>query len=77
VDYVRVYDYTAPMKISVVRSNTSWLLTWPANIVCHLQAQTNVPGLGTNWVNVPGATNPYLVPSVPVSQASFFRLQSP
>jgi beta-glucanase (GH16 family) len=76
LDYIRVYDLTAPLQLSLSQSNASWLLSWPPNIVCHLQAQTN-SSLGTNWADVPGATNPYLIPSSPGVTSVFYRLQSP
>jgi beta-glucanase (GH16 family) len=42
VDYVRVYQQTAPLAFSVgPQSNGSFTLSWPANIVCHVQIQTN------------------------------------
>jgi autotransporter-associated beta strand protein len=53
-------------------------LSWPADhIGWRLQAQTN--GLGTNWVDVPGATltNGFTVPIDPANGSVFFRLISP
>ena len=44
VDYVRVYQETAPLQITATQSNGNVVLTWPTNIVCHLQAQTNSGG---------------------------------
>ena len=51
VDYVRIYEQTAPLQISVTQSNGSVFLTWPSNIVCHLQVQTNSLANG-NWFDV-------------------------
>jgi len=76
VDYVRVWDLTPPLQLSVTRSNSNVVLSWPAGIVCHLQAQTNGLGSAGAWVDVPGASNPYVKP--PSGGASvFYRLQSP
>ncbi len=77
VDYVRVWDLTPPLQISLIRTNANTLLTWPANIVCHLQAQTNAAGLTGTWVDLPGASNPYSVPPASGNRAVFYRLQSP
>jgi beta-glucanase (GH16 family) len=77
VDYVRVYNATAPLMISVTRTNKSFLLSWPTNIVAHLQAQiqTTHGGLGTNWTNLANSANPFLVN--PTNSSAFYRLQSP
>src|SRR5437773_1486369 len=55
IDYVRVYDLTPPLQLSISMTNGNVVLSWPSAIVCHLQAQTNAAGLGTNWVDVPSA----------------------
>ena len=53
VDYVRVLGQTAPLKISLTRTNNTLLLSWPTNIVGRLQAQLNpATGLGTNWTYI-------------------------
>ena len=60
VDYIRIYNVTGPLQISITPTSSYLLLAWPSNIVCHLQAQTNASGLsgiGTNWIDVPTATN--------------------
>jgi beta-glucanase (GH16 family) len=77
VDYVRVYKPTAPLAISMVPSGNNVVLSWPSNIVCHLQAQTNLPGtgLGTNWISIT-TTNSQLQIS-PGSGSAFYRLASP
>ena len=77
VDYVRVYQQTAPLAISVApQSNGSLTLNWPTNIVCHLQVQTNSPA-GGNWSDLPGTTSPYVVIPDPSQSAVFYRLASP
>jgi beta-glucanase (GH16 family) len=75
VDYVRVYDLTAPLQLSVSHANGNVVLSWPANVVCHLQAQTNAAGLSTDWVDLWGTPNPYVL-SRPGGNV-FYRLQSP
>lgn len=74
VDYVRVWDLTPPLQLSVGRSTTNVMLSWPAGIVCHLQAQTNT--VGSAWADVPGAANPYVIPPAGGVDV-FYRLQSP
>lgn len=77
VDYVRVWDLTAPLQLSLIRTNASTRLTWPTNIVCHLQSLTNSLGVTGTWVDLPGAGNPYTVPTSSGSSAVYYRLQSP
>jgi len=77
VDYVRVYDLTAPLQISIDHTNENLILSWPANIVSHLQAQTNSAGLGTNWLDVPSASNIFVVPLESFNSSVFYRLKSP
>ena len=77
VDYVRVYEQTAPMAISVApQVGGSLSLNWPTNIVCHLQVQTNSL-VGGNWTDLPGTTSPYGVTPDPSQSAVFYRLVSP
>jgi beta-glucanase (GH16 family) len=77
VDYVRVYQQTAPLAISVAaQPNGNMTLTWPTNIVCHLQVQTNSV-VGGNWSDLPGTTSPYVVTPDPNQSAVFYRLASP
>lgn len=76
VDYVRVYDLTPPLQLAISMTNGNVMLSWPSAIVCHLQAQTNAAGLGTSWVDVPGAATPYVVPTSG-GPAVFYRLRSP
>jgi beta-glucanase (GH16 family) len=77
VDYVRVYQQTAPLALSVAtQSNGSMTLSWPTNIVCHLQVQTNSL-VGGNWADLPGTASPYVVTPDPNQSAVFYRLESP
>ena len=77
VDYVRVWDLTSPLQLSVKETNSTVLLSWPTNIVCHLQAQTNAAGLTGSWVDLSGASNPYPMPAAQGNGTGFYRLQSP
>lgn len=74
VDYVRVYDQTAPLQISTATANGKVVLSWPTNIVCHLQSQTNLLG---SWSDVPNATSPFVTIQAPGSPLVFYRLESP
>jgi beta-glucanase (GH16 family) len=76
VDYVRIYEQTVPLEISVTQSNGSVILDWPTNIVCHLQTQTNSLASGS-WSDVNNATNPFVVLPDPNNASVFYRLQSP
>jgi beta-glucanase (GH16 family) len=77
VDYVRVLELTAPLALSTAtQSNGSMTLSWPTNIVCHLQVQTNSL-VGGNWTDLPGTTSPYGVTPDPNQSAVFYRLVSP
>ncbi|MGO8839346.1 MAG: family 16 glycosylhydrolase [Limisphaerales bacterium] len=73
VDYVRIYNQTSPLRISITQANSKILLAWPGNIVCHLQTQTN--SLGTNWIDTVTATNSWQL--IPSNNAAFYRLESP
>jgi beta-glucanase (GH16 family) len=77
VDYVRVYDLTPPLQLGIAKTNGNVLLSWPSTIVCHLQAQTNAAGIGTNWADVPNASTPYLVSTASGGPAVYYRLRSP
>jgi beta-glucanase (GH16 family) len=77
VDYVRVYQLTAPLAISVAtQPDGSFTLNWPTNIVCHLQVQTNSV-VGGSWSDLPVTTSPYVVTPDPTQTAVFYRLASP
>ena len=69
---------TAALKpvIAFQTISNTMQLSWPANGGnWMLQMQTNAPtsGLGTNWVNILGATNPFLAPIVG-TETAFYRL---
>ena len=73
VDYVRLYNLTAPLQLTAGTSNGNLSLTWPTNIVCHLESTAELSP--TNWTNVAGATSPFSVNSL--STGAFYRLASP
>jgi beta-glucanase (GH16 family) len=80
LDYVRVYDSTPPLAISMARQPDGGLaLSWPIGIVCHLQRLASSTGLngGTGWVDVAGAGNPYVVYPAPGEAGAYYRLASP
>jgi beta-glucanase (GH16 family) len=74
VDYVRLYNLTAPLQLTSSLSGGTLLLTWPSNIVCHLESTTNL-SVASAWNNVAGAVTPFFV--TPPSTAVFYRLASP
>ena len=76
VDYVRVLELTAPLQIAVAQSNGNVVLTWPANIVCHLQVQTNSLANG-NWFDLTNTTSPVVMAPNPSNASVFYRLESP
>ena len=76
IDYVRVWDLTEPLEISAAQSGSTITLSWPANIVCHLQTQTNQLNAPGSWVDLTGAASPYRV-AAPNQSAAFYRLESP
>jgi len=76
VDYVRVYNQTAPLAVSVgPQPDGSFTLSWPTNIVCHLQVQTNF--LTGTWFDTSVTTSPFVVSPDPNNNCVFYRLQSP
>ena len=77
VDYVRVYNPTPPLTISLVRTNNGILVSWPSNVVGHLQAQLNpmTMGLSTNWADLNQSTNPSRISLT--NSGAFYRVQSP
>ncbi len=78
VDYIRVYDLTPPLQFAVAHTNSSLMLTWPTNIVCHVQSQTNLTGNpSTNWTDLAVSNSPYVLPASPKSGSVFYRLASP
>jgi beta-glucanase (GH16 family) len=76
VDYVRVYQQTMPLQISVARFNGGVFLSWPTNIVCHLQTQTNSLVDGS-WSDQTSTTSPLVVTPDPNNACVYFRLESP
>jgi beta-glucanase (GH16 family) len=76
VDYVRVYELTAPMQISTTQSNGNIILSWPTNIDCHLQTQTNSLVSG-NWSDLSSTTDPFVIVPDPSQTNVFYRLESP
>lgn len=74
VDYVRVYELTSPLQLSVAQSNGTLALTWPTNIVCHLQTLTN---FNSAWSDLPAAANPFVLPVGNGNSQAFYRLASP
>jgi beta-glucanase (GH16 family) len=77
VDYVRVYNLTSPLKLSVLHTNSQYKLSWPSNIVCHLQVATNSSGLISSsvWKDMSALTPPYVL--APTTSVAFYRLLSP
>jgi len=73
VDYVRLYNLTAPLQLAIGRSGKNLVLTWPTNIVCHLESTTNLD-VAASWSNVIGATSPYLITP---SATGYYQLVSP
>jgi len=69
---VRIYNVTDPFRIAVKQSGGNVLLTWPTNIVCRVQAQTNPLslGIGNNWSQIAAGTNQMQV--TPLSGGGFF-----
>lgn len=76
VDYVRIYRTTDPLQIAITQTSSNVILSWPSNIVCNLQGQSNsASGIGTNWYPVNTTTNQ--LPIQPVMSNAFYRLISP
>jgi beta-glucanase (GH16 family) len=77
VDYVRIYSPTAPLSIAMRPAGSNVLLSWPSNIVCHIEVQTNAQpiGPGTNWVSIT-TTNGQLQIK-PGKGSGYYRLVSP
>ena len=77
VDYVRVYNQTAPFNISLTRTNNNVMISWPSNVVAHLQGQINplTAGLISNWSDLALTSNPIQI--APTNGSAFYRLQSP
>ncbi len=76
VDYLRVYQPTAPLKIALARASDTLLVSWPSNVVGHLQARLNSPGgLGSDWLDQTQYSNPASI--LPTNHSGFYRIQSP
>ena len=77
IDYVRVYNQTQPLLLSVTHTNKNVTLSWPTNIVAHLQTQviSNSSSPGSAWMDVVIPTNPLRL--MATNTGSFFRLTSP
>ena len=77
VDYVRIYAPTSPLVLQLQKSGHQYALTWPSNVVCSLQAVTNLQqAASTNsWVSLGTQTNQY--PLSLSNPGAFYRLVSP
>jgi beta-glucanase (GH16 family) len=73
VDFVRLYNLTMPLQLSISANGGVMTLAWPTNIVCHLVSTTNLTAGA--WTNVPTATNPQSLS--PTASTVFYRLVSP
>lgn len=75
VDYVRIYRTTDPLRLAIAPTTSGgFILSWPSNIVCNLQGQTN-SGIGTNWYQISTTTNQLAIQ--PAMGNAFYRLVSP
>jgi beta-glucanase (GH16 family) len=77
VDYVRIYNTTEPFRIAVKQTGSSVVLSWPSNIVCRLEAETNPApaGIGNNWISLDTTTNQMQI--TPIAGSAYFRLITP
>jgi beta-glucanase (GH16 family) len=77
VDYVRIYNVTAPLRLALQRSGSNVLLSWPTNIVSHLQSGTNLSAavLSNAWSSLGSNANPLQLK--PSGASAFYRLSSP
>jgi beta-glucanase (GH16 family) len=73
VDYVRAYEQTSPLQLTTTITGGIMKLSWPSNIVSHLQMSSL--SLSGTWTDLTGAADPYTVPKT--NSAAFFRLVSP
>ncbi len=76
VDYVRVLERTAPLQIAATQHDGNVVLSWPANIVCHLQVRTNSLSDG-NWSDLTNTANPVVITPNRNNASTFYRLESP
>ncbi len=77
VDYVRIYNFTDPLRLAIKQSGTNVLLSWSTNIVCRLETQSNLlaPGGGAAWTPVSSNSSPVQI--TPRTGTAFYRLASP
>lgn len=76
VDYVRIYQPTAPLRLAVQPAGPNLLLTWTSNVVCRVQADTNLLAAGSNaWIELASNTNALRV--APQGTGALYRLASP
>lgn len=76
VDYVRIYNVTNPLRLAVKQAGSNVVLNWPSNVVCHVQADTNLLATGSNaWFAVAATTNTLQV--TPGAIPTLYRLASP
>jgi len=77
VDYLRIYNETPPLKISLTPTNGGIMLSWPSNIVCRLQEQVTSPpfNLASDWNDLAITSNAAWFEAT--NEAAFYRLQSP
>lgn len=77
VDYLRIYNETPPLKISVTPTNGGVLLSWPSNIVCRLQEQvaSSLSSQSMDWNDLAITSNAAWIETT--NMAAFYRLQSP
>ncbi len=73
VDYVRIYQQTLPLRLGIVQTNEEILLTWPSNIISHLE--TNRDPNSDVWTEVATTNNALLL--APTNQRAFYRIHSP
>lgn len=69
------------MRISLllVTATNALVLSRPPDATGYrLQAQTNPVeiGLTTNWINVPAAPNPFIIPALLTNASVFYRFKS-
>ncbi len=75
IDYARVYNTTAPLKLAMSHANNQLTISWPSNVVGHLQTQSNSGFNNLNWSDLTTSNNPATLP--PTNTSAFFRLKSP
>ena len=77
VDYVRVYNQTSPLALSTATTNSHVMLSWPSNIVCHLQSLVDASSLAASntWADLGATVAPYAVATT--NKLALYRLASP